>query len=1108
MAQTGYTPIQLYYSSTATNTPLASNLLAGELAINTADEKLYFKNSSGTVKLLASSASATGTVSSVALTVPSFLSVSGSPITTSGTLAVTLSGTALPTANGGTGQTTYTDGQLLIGNTLTGSLSKATISAGANVTITNGNGTITIAAASPGTGTVTSVGMSVPAFLSVTPSTITTSGTFAVTLSGTALPTANGGTGLTGFTAANNAIYSTSASALTAGTLPTAAGGTGLTTFTAANNAIYSTSSSALAAGTLPVAAGGTGATSLTSGYLLVGAGTSAVTGLAPGTSGNLVVSNGSTWSSTTSGVTLTTPSITFSTTASVSAAGTTQVTATALTTDYNVVTTVGASSGVVLPTATVGRRIIVVNKGANALAIYPASGAAIDALAANTAISLAVGGVLEFNASSTTQWYSTTNTAINAAQLTGTVATANGGTGLTGFGAANNAIYSTSSTALAAGTLPVAAGGTGATSLTANYALLGNGTSALQGVAPGASGNVLTSNGTTWTSSAPTGGGVTSITFGTTGLTPNTATTGAVTVAGTLAVGNGGTGSTTLTANSVILGNGTSALSSNLVAPSTAANALISNGTTWASVPFSTTLYIGTASGSISALAPVSYTNSTGTTVSLASGTNPAVATAYQSINTSSNSGSAPLAGYDDQALLVANSAGTTVLAVYVQSPGQSAGQTVMGVKAGTISGTSVTWGTAQTIGLGTNTTNHSMALSYDITNAKWVLFLCYGTSSNVRSISVSGTTVTLNASASSSLTANVTVSSGAWGIPALSYDVAQSKTLLTWFNSSYYPACQVITLSGTTTSLGTAVVIESVAAFAGSGNSASSAYDSTSAKHFIGYNGSSFYKVVMATISGTSATFGSIYTTTFAIDIRGGGSALQTQNSSFPCVVVATSISRYCLFCGNNGVSFGAAAFFTLSGTTLSLASTFNGGGSNPSTVTPAKPTNGYWDSTNNIFVFADSGSFTVCLYNSSTTTLANVTGSFNYQVGLLSSGYNTAGFSSIVPLSGKNYLILTMADLGSGCPASYNYNLNQGAFTIGVGGGAMSGFAVTSATNGQTVLVMNLGSKGLYPSSGLTYGTTYGIDYTGAIVTSSSTNLYKTIGSAVNPNQIILN
>lgn len=49
-----------------------------------------------------------GTVTSVALTVPTFLSVSGSPITSSGTLAVSLSGTALPVANGGSGATTLT----------------------------------------------------------------------------------------------------------------------------------------------------------------------------------------------------------------------------------------------------------------------------------------------------------------------------------------------------------------------------------------------------------------------------------------------------------------------------------------------------------------------------------------------------------------------------------------------------------------------------------------------------------------------------------------------------------------------------------------------------------------------------------------------------------------------------------------------------------------------------------------------------------------------------------------------------------------------------------------------------------------------------------------
>jgi uncharacterized protein (TIGR02145 family) len=56
-------------------------------------------------------------------------------------------------------------------------------------------------------------------------------------------------------------------------------------------------------------------------------------------------------------------------------------------------------------------------------------------------------------------------------------------------------------------GTLPVSKGGTGATTLASNNVLLGNGTSALQAVAPGANGNVLTSNGTTWTSVAASAG-------------------------------------------------------------------------------------------------------------------------------------------------------------------------------------------------------------------------------------------------------------------------------------------------------------------------------------------------------------------------------------------------------------------------------------------------------------------------------------------------------------------------------------------------------------------------------------------------------------------------
>ena len=71
--------------------------------------------------------------------------VVSSSLTSVGTIATgTWQGTTIATGYGGTGETTYTDGQLLIGKT-DGTLAKSTLTAGSNVTITNGNGTISIA---------------------------------------------------------------------------------------------------------------------------------------------------------------------------------------------------------------------------------------------------------------------------------------------------------------------------------------------------------------------------------------------------------------------------------------------------------------------------------------------------------------------------------------------------------------------------------------------------------------------------------------------------------------------------------------------------------------------------------------------------------------------------------------------------------------------------------------------------------------------------------------------------------------------------------------------------------------------------------------------------
>jgi hypothetical protein len=103
------------------------------------------------------------------MTVPSFLSVTGSPITTSGSLDVTLSGTALPVANGGTGATTLTgyvygngtsamSASTTIPNTaITGLGTMSTQNAG-TVAITGGtiNGT-TVGATTAATGNFTTV---------------------------------------------------------------------------------------------------------------------------------------------------------------------------------------------------------------------------------------------------------------------------------------------------------------------------------------------------------------------------------------------------------------------------------------------------------------------------------------------------------------------------------------------------------------------------------------------------------------------------------------------------------------------------------------------------------------------------------------------------------------------------------------------------------------------------------------------------------------------------------------------------------------------------------------------------------------------------------------
>lgn len=77
------------------------------------------------------------------------------------------------------------------------------------------------------------------------------------------------------------------------------------------------------------------------------------------------------------------------------------------ITSDYTIITTAATNpSGVTLPSPTSGRNLFIINKGANPVDVYPASGGTINGLATNAPLLLPVNGIVELVSSSTTQWY------------------------------------------------------------------------------------------------------------------------------------------------------------------------------------------------------------------------------------------------------------------------------------------------------------------------------------------------------------------------------------------------------------------------------------------------------------------------------------------------------------------------------------------------------------------------------------------------------------------------------------------------------------------------------------------------------------------------------
>ena len=155
-------------------------------------------------------------------------------------------------------------------------------------------------------------------------------------------------------------------------------------------------------------------------------------------------------------------------------------------------------------------------------------------------------GYVLSTDGAGVTSWIATSGGG-------GTVTSVNVSGGTTGLTTSGGPITG-SGTITLAGTLGAVNGGTGQTTYATGDIIYASASNTLSKLTAGTNGYVLTlaAGVPTWAAST---GGVTSFSAGSTGLTPSTATTGAITLAGTLAVANGGTGVTASSgANSVVL--------------------------------------------------------------------------------------------------------------------------------------------------------------------------------------------------------------------------------------------------------------------------------------------------------------------------------------------------------------------------------------------------------------------------------------------------------------------------------------------------------------------------------------------------------------------------